>query len=344
VIKRALWAIEDFALRKHVDDPESDRAQRIVVIFCTSIRSGERGRYGAGALNAMNPASYGPFPYSPIIRRPRLVWPDGAHVALWVIPNIEFFSLAEKVPLGSGGTGVPVPDVPSWSARDYGNRVGVFRLMEVLDRHGIRATVALNADLCAHHPEIIEEGQKRDWEWMGHNETNTRRLNEAPPGEEAGIIERTLSKIEKAIGRRPVGWLGSGLQETWNTLDHLVAEGCEYVSDWTNDDQPYVMTLGGGRRLIAMPYSHEINDKPAFEKFHRTADEFRDMICRQFDVLYREGAQSGRVMAIAIHPYLTGVPHRIDAFDAALAHVCRHAGVWKATGAEVARHFAAQAK
>jgi allantoinase len=292
----------------------------------------------------MKPSAYGPFPYSPIIRRPQLAWPNSAHVALWVIPNIEFFSLAEKVPLGSGGSNAPVPDVPSWSARDYGNRVGVFRLMEVLDRHGIRGTVALNSELCAHHPEIIEEGKKRAWEWMGHNESNTRRLNEAAPGEEVGIIKRALATIAQATGTRPVGWLGSGLQETWNTLDYLAAEGCEYVSDWVNDDQPYTMTLDGGKKLVAMPYSHEINDKPQFERFYRTADQFKDMICRQFDVLYREGAQSGRVMAIALHPYLTGVPHRIDAFDAALAYISRHAGVWKATGAEIARHFAAQAK
>jgi peptidoglycan/xylan/chitin deacetylase (PgdA/CDA1 family) len=291
----------------------------------------------------MKPSAYGPFPYSPIIRRPKLTWPNGAQLALWVIPNIEFFSLAEKVPAGAGGSGAPVPDVPAWSARDYGNRVGVFRLMQVLDRYGVRGTVALNSDLCGHHPEIIEEGNKRRWEWMGHNESNTRRLNEAGAGEEAGIIKRALATIEKATGTRPKGWLGSGLQETWNTVDLLAAEGCDYVSDWTNDDQPYMMTLEGGKRLVAMPYSHEINDKPAFEKFHRTADEFKDMICRQFDVLYREGAESGRVMAIALHPYLTGVPHRIDAFDAALAYICKHERVWKATGAEIAQHFATQA-
>src|SRR5262249_42192926 len=251
-----------------------------------------RRHEGAEGGLKMKPAAYGPFPYSAIIRRPKLTWPQGAHVALWVIPNIEFFSLAEKVPLGSGGTGAPVPDVPAWSARDYGNRVGVFRLMAVLDRYGLRATVALNSDGCAQHPQIIAEGNKRNWEWMGHNESNTRRLNEALLGEEAGIIHRALATIEQATGTRPKGWLGSGLQETWNTLDLLAAEGCDYVSDWTNDDQPYMMTLDGGRKLVAMPYSHEINDKPAFEKFHRSADEFRDMICRQFDVLYREGAQS----------------------------------------------------
>jgi peptidoglycan/xylan/chitin deacetylase (PgdA/CDA1 family) len=179
---------------------------------------------------------------------------------------------------------------------------------------------------------------------MGHCESNTRRLNEAAPGEEKGIIHRTLAIIEKACGTRPAGWLGSGLQETWHTLDLLAAEGCEYVCDWTNDDQPYVMTLEGGARIVSVPYSYEINDKPAFERAHRTAEEFRDMICRQFDVLYREGAQSGRVMAIALHPYITGVPHRIDALDAALAYICRHPRVWKTTGCEIARHYHAQVK
>src|SRR5258708_29705830 len=169
----------------------------------------------------MKPAPYGLFPYSPIIRRPVLGWPGGAGVALWIIPNIEFFSLAEKVPAAAGGSGAPVPDVPAWSVRDYGNRVGVFRLMAVLDRHGIRATVALNSEVCAQHPAIIEEGNRRRWEWMGHNESNTRRLNEAPPGAEAGIIRRSLATIENATGTRPVGWLGSGPQETWASLDLL---------------------------------------------------------------------------------------------------------------------------
>jgi allantoinase len=287
----------------------------------------------------MKPSRYGPFPYSPIINRPVLHWPNSAQLALWVIPNIEFFALNEKVPTASGGTSAPVPDVPTWSSRDYGNRVGVFRLMEALDRHGIRATVALNSELCTEHPQIIQEGNKRQWEWMGHCESNTRRLNEAPPGDEPRIIKNALATIERATGQRPRGWLGSGLQETWDTLDFLASHGCDYVCDWTNDDQPYIMDLDGGRTLVSVPYSHEINDKPAFEKFHRTADEFSEMICRQFDVLYREGAKSGRAMAIALHPYLTGVPHRIGAFEAALDHISKHDRVWKTTGAEIAQYF-----
>ena len=112
-----------------------------------------------------------------------------------------------------------------------------------------------------------------------------------------------------------VGWLGAGLQETWNTLDYLVEAGCRYVADWVNDDQPYIMTIGG-RQLVSIPYSYDINDKQAIEAQHRTAEEFDALIRRQFDVLYREGASSGRVMAVVVHPYLTGVPHRIGALDA----------------------------
>ena len=196
----------------------------------------------------MKPRAYGPFPYSPIIDRPRLEWPNGAHVALWIIPNIEYFSMLEKP--GGYGASAKIPDVVMWSERDYGNRVGVFRIMDTLDRYGIRGTVALNSNLCAEHPRIMEEGEKRKWEWMGHNESNTRRLNEAGPGEEAQIVRNTFATIKQHTGKPVKGWLSSGLQETWDTLDHLIDNGCEYVADWCNDDQPYQMTLDDGRTIV----------------------------------------------------------------------------------------------
>jgi peptidoglycan/xylan/chitin deacetylase (PgdA/CDA1 family) len=286
----------------------------------------------------MKPRAYGPFDYSPIIDRPKLSWPKGARVALWVIPNIEFFPLDKPIP---GGTG-KVPDVPNWAIRDYGNRVGIYRFMEVFDRYGIRGTVALNSDICIHHPRIIEEGKKRNWEWMGHNLTNALRLIDVPAQDEPALINTAFETIERATGARPKGWLGSGLQETWATLDLLAAEGLEYICDWTNDDQPYRMTLESGKQLISIPYSMEINDMGQMTRFLRTAEEFGDMICRQFDTLYREGAQSGRVMAICLHPFLMGVPHRIGALDKALAYICGHEGVWLATGGEIARHYADQ--
>jgi peptidoglycan/xylan/chitin deacetylase (PgdA/CDA1 family) len=174
---------------------------------------------------------------------------------------------------------------------------------------------------------------------MGHNQTNTRRLKDIPVDEERSFIHATLETIETATGTRPAGWLGSSLQETWNTLEHLADEGVEYVADWVNDDQPYVMDLDGGRRIVSLPYAWYINDKPVYENEHHTADEFREMICRQFDTLYREGVTSGRVMAIALHPYLSGLPFRIGAVDAALEYICRHEGVWRATGAEIVHSF-----
>jgi allantoinase len=286
----------------------------------------------------MRPSHYGPFPYIPITRRPPLRWPNGKTLALWVIPNIEFFALDDSMPSPPGVPVSKIPDVYSWSIRDYGNRVGVFRLMGLLKKHGIRATVALNSNLCEVHPEIIRDAMSLDWELMGHNQTNTRRLNTLPPDEEQGVIRATLDTIEKACGKRPKGWLGSGLQETWNTLGYLAQEGVRYVGDWVNDDQPYRMDADG-KTMVALPYSCEINDKPAYETFGRTSDEFAGMIRRQFDLLYEESQTSARVMAIALHPYLSGQPHRISALDAALTHICGHTGVWCATGTEITDSF-----
>jgi allantoinase len=284
-------------------------------------------------------ASYGPFEYSPIVTRKKLTWPNGARVAFWVIPNIEFFSLADRIPASTTGK---MPDIPTWAVRDYGNRIGVFRFMDVFDKHGIRATVALNSDICIHHPMIIAEGNKRQWEWMGHNKTNSKRLIDMTEDEEPKAIKEALDTIARVAGKRPKGWLGSGLQETWNTLDFLADEGVEYVCDWVNDDQTYQMNLESGKKIFSIPYSQDINDIPAFERQHRTAEEFRDMICRQFDTLYAEGAQSGRAMSICLHPYLTGRAYRIHALDQALAYICSHKDVWRATGSEIIAAYKAQ--
>ena len=148
--------------------------------------------------------------------------------------------------------------------------------------------------------------------------------------------------MQRASGKRPRGWLSSGLQETWESVDILATEGCQYVCDWTNDDQPYVMELEAGRRLLSVPYSYDINDKPVFETKHRMPADFTEMICRQFDVLYNEGAQSGRVMAIALHPYIIGMPYRIGALDKALEYICGHPDVWLTTGGEITDHYLKQ--
>jgi allantoinase len=286
----------------------------------------------------MNPARYGPFRYVPMPERPRLAWPNGARLAFWVNPNIEFFGLDDVMP-GNVNERVArehakIPNVRNWAVRDYGNRVGVWRLMEVMTRYGVRGTAALNSEVCDYHPQIIERALALGWELMGHNQTNARRLNEMPLAEEREAIHATLARIEKASGQKPRGWLGAGLAETWNTLDILAEEGVVYVCDWVNDDQPYFMDFGG-RQLVSLPYSVQTNDVPMYFDMKASVEDFEKILCRQFDVLYREGAESGRVMAIAVHPFVTGQPHRIVAFERALEYICAHAGVWLATGQEI---------
>jgi peptidoglycan/xylan/chitin deacetylase (PgdA/CDA1 family) len=283
----------------------------------------------------MEPRKYGPFPYIPINRRPKITWPNGARVAVWVAPNFEAFALDEKMPVGKG----KIPDVMYWSLRDYGARVGVFRVMDVLSQRNIRASVMLNSDVCDVYPEMIEDAMKLNWEFLGHNETNTRPLNDIPPDDEKRVVHDSLTKIEKATGKRPRGWLGSGVQETWNTLDYLADEGLDYVCDWVNDDQPYMIDAGDGKQMVSLPYSMEINDRSAFDRYYRSSDEFELMIRRQFDTLYREGVESGRVMSISVHPFIIGVPHRIWALESGLDYIAGHDDVWFATGVEIVDHY-----
>ncbi len=277
-----------------------------------------------------------PYPHRPFPQRPPLKWPNGARLAFWLIPNIEVFAIDEVI--GARVEQV-IPNVPAFAMRDYGARIGVWRIAEVLQRHGVRATVTLNSNVCDAYPEIVPAGVELGWEFMGHGETNTRRLSDLSREDEDGVIGRVTRRITEAAGRAPAGWLGPGLMESANTLDLLIEHGYSYVADWVNDDQPYRMQADG-RTIYSIPYTQECNDIPAYERANLTPDGFEAMIRRQFDVLYRESETTGKVMAIAIHPYLTGVPHRIDALDRAIRYILGHEGVWAATGSEIVDAYA----
>ncbi|HZP88716.1 MAG TPA: polysaccharide deacetylase family protein [Burkholderiales bacterium] len=290
----------------------------------------------------MKPRTYGPFPYVPLPERPRLVWPNGARVALWIAPNLEFFGLDSNLP-GPGNERLPDekawrPAVRSWAVRDYGNRIGVWRIFDVMAKHGVRGTAPLNSSLCAQHPQIIRRAMELGWEFMGHNRTNSIRCVDVAPEREADEIRVTLDEIAAATGHRPVGWLGAGTAETWNTLDHLIAENCRYVGDWTNDEQPYVMTIDG-KTIVSLPYTSDINDVTCYFHHKMQPEQWEAAVKRHFDVLYREGGDHGRVLCLPIHPFVTGTPQRIDAFDAALAHILSHDGVWAATGSEIVSYY-----
>ena len=284
---------------------------------------------------AGNTQDHGRFPYSAIIDRKPLRWPKGARVAVWVIPNIEHFLFDRPSTSVSQVTTSLVPDVLNYSWRDYGVRVGIWRLMEIMERHGIRATVALNSDVCDRYPRILEEGNRLGWEWMGHGTNNSTLINKQSEEEERALIAGVVRTMERTTGKRPRGWLSPALSESHRTLDILAENKIEYVANWVNDEQPYPMRVKTGT-MLSMPYSIEINDIPAFLEMKQSGESFARMIRDQFDVLYEDGARTGRVMAISLHPFLIGHPHRSKHFANALAHIVSRQEVWLATGSEIA--------
>lgn len=259
------------------------------------------------------------FDYSAIVDRPPLRWPEGKRLAFWIAPNIEHLEL-----IGPDG-GARSRDT---ARLDYGNRVGIWRLMEVLDRYGMRGTCPLNASVTRHYPRIIAAATERGWEMMGHGLTNSEALNAMPAGDEPAAIARTLSEIRAATGKPVRGWLGPGLHETPRTLELLRANGVEYVCDWTNDDQPYRMRNG----LYNVPYSLDLNDIRMLNPPTVSLGDWLELIRRAFDTLYAEG---GRVMCIPLHPYVSGQASRIAALAEALAYITGHDGVWRTTGGEI---------
>lgn len=276
------------------------------------------------------------YPYWPLPERPVLRWPGDARVAFWVVPNVEHFRFER--PSSEAVWEVPIPDVASFAQRDYGVRVGIWRLMELLDRHGVRATASLNADVCRYYPQIVEAGCERGWEWMGHGLSNSQRLSGMEEEQERATIREVVSIIAEHTGRAPRGWLGPALAETLRTPDLLAEAGITYLADWCADDQPFPMRVRQGR-MLAVPYSLELNDLPAFVRKGLDAEQFYRMVCDQFDVLYAEGERSGRVMALPLHPFLSGHPFRSKWLDKALDYVLGHERVWCATGGEIAAWY-----
>jgi peptidoglycan/xylan/chitin deacetylase (PgdA/CDA1 family) len=213
-------------------------------------------------------------------------------------------------------------------------RVGIWRMMEVMTKHGVKGTVALNSDVCQHYPRIIEEGNKLGWEWMGHGNNNSTLINGQSEAEERALISDVVGTITQCVEKAPRGWLSPALSETVRTLDILAENDLEYVCNWVNDEQPYPMRVKKGS-MISLPYSVEINDIPALLDLHQSPEYFGRMIRDQFDVLYEDGATTGRVMSICLHPFLVGHPHRSKYFAEALAHVTSRQEVWITTGSSI---------
>jgi len=281
--------------------------------------------------------------YCAALDRAPLRWPGGARVALWVTPNIEHYEfLPGKIRVRDPWPRTPHPDILGYGLRDYGNRVGVWRLMELFDRYRLPITVSLSMAVLQMYPDIADAMMRRNWEFMSHGLYNTRYhwgLDE--DAERAAIAE--CQQIHRAVtGRDLTGWFSPAASNTFNTPDLVAEAGLTYLCDLYHDDQPTPVRVRQGE-LVSLPYSMEINDSIAWRRGQESA-AFAQKIRDEFDVLYAEGAEHGKVMNIAVHPFIMGQPHRIDHLGQALAYVLSHGGVWCATGSEIVNHYRAHLK
>jgi allantoinase len=277
------------------------------------------------------------FDYSPIVDRAPLQWPDGARVAFYVGLNLEHYPVDRPSTSIFGGTAGLVPDPLNYGWRDYGPRVGIWRLIESLDRYRIRASALVNSDVCARYPQIIEAGRARSWAWVAHGRDNSTFQAGMPLDEERAYLTEVVNTIEKATGQRPEGWLGPALTETHETPALLAELGLRYVLDWCNDDQPYPLNVPG---MLSVPYSIEVNDVTLFVSNGVSGPEFLQVVRDQFDQLYADSAESGRVMALCLHPFIVSQPFRHKYLDQALEYIASRPGVWLTTSDEIAAHYA----
>lgn len=292
------------------------------------------------------------YPWSPIAHRGPLRWPEGKKLAVIITMNCEYWDLVKDTsePYYAGGPpmlpdSLPgnVADFPNFTWREYGQRVGVWRLFKLFEQMGVPLSVTINAKTALERPEIVRHAVERGWELVAHNyeqgELLTRYTFEID--KERAVIDATLAAYEKVVGRKARGWLSSSLRGTPNTPDLLAERGLLFFCDYMNDEQPYLIHTPSGP-IVNVPYTIEVND---FTFFHRRAMNTWDaarMLKDQFDELMRDSAESARLMSVGLHPHVSGHPHRMPCFREFLAHAKAHPEVWWTTREELAAWYLQQ--
>jgi len=273
-------------------------------------------------------------PFSAIVDRPPLKLPLGARLVVWTIVNLEVWDIGRPMArqVLSPPQGVALqPDVPNWSWHEYGMRVGVWRFFKLFDRLGIRPTLSINARVCDDYERVAAQARDAGWEFMGH------AWDQGPIhgiADQRGMIHRSMDRLEEFTGTRPVGWLGPGLTQTLDTPDLLAEAGVKYIGDWVWDDEPSTIATRHGP-LVTLPYTVELNDIPAMMIQHHESPYWAQRCQDSFDRLYAEGADRAKIMAIAIHPYISGQPHRIKYLEQVYEYARSHAGVVFWNGVEI---------
>jgi allantoinase len=281
--------------------------------------------------------------YSAIVDRPRLDYPGNPRIVVWTIVNLEVWDISRPMArqVLPAPMGQPLlPDVPNWSWHEYGMRVGVWRFFELLRALSIRPTLSINARVCNDYERVARQALDDGWEFMGHS---YEQMPIHKVEDQRGMIAKSLDTLERFTGTRPIGWLGPGLTETLETPELLAEAGIKYIGDWVYDDEPTTIRTASGP-LVTLPYSVELNDIPMMIVKHHEAAYWRQSCIDYFDRLYKEGAERPRIMAIAIHPYISGQPHRIAYLEQVYEHINAHANVAHMNGAEIYAHYNAQKK
>jgi len=277
-------------------------------------------------------------PYSAISNRAPLRLPGGARLVVWVIVIVEEWNPRESLPrtvLSPPAGGSPLPDIPNWAWHEYGNRVGFWRMLKMFDQLKMPAVLAINGSAIETYEPIARAALERGWEFIGHGFTQ-KNMQKVP--DERADIRKTTDVISAFTGRVPRGWLGPGLTETWDTPDILAEEGYQYVCDWVLDDQPVMLKTRTGP-LVSVPYTQECNDVAMMLIQHHAAAEYRNRAIDQFEQLYSDAEESARVMAIVVHPYIMGAPHRMRYFREALEHIRSRPGVLFWTGEQISEWY-----
>jgi peptidoglycan/xylan/chitin deacetylase (PgdA/CDA1 family) len=276
------------------------------------------------------------YDYSPITERPALPMPDGKKLAFYVGLNIEHFLVDHVAP--GGITGGSAPDPMAYGVRDYGNRVGIWRMIDLFDEVGIRASVLANSDICTQYPQIVEAGIARNWAWLGHGQTNSIMQAGMDEDAERAFLADMMATFDATLPARPRGWLGPGLTETFNTPKILREYGFTYLLDWCCDDRPFELNIPG---MLSVPYNLDINDIGVFTGKTVPGSVYEEMVMDQFEVLMSEG---GRVMALPLHPFVTGQPYRFKYLSRVIKAITSHPDVWVTTSDDIADAYVASAQ
>lgn len=281
-------------------------------------------------------------PFASILNRAPLEWPGGKTVAVWVVPNVEHYEYLPPEQVVDPYPRTPHPDVRLYSYRDYGNRVGFWRMVEVLDHHDIPCTVSLNVGVLDLYPEIAVAITDRGWDLMSHGFYNTRELIGLSENDERQLLRLCNSTLERHTGRRFKGMLGPYISSNPWTPDLMAEEGMTYHADWVHDERPSPLLNRAGSTMVALPYTYELNDAPLLMRSAIEGDEFVSRWLTQVDRLRAEG-QPGRMACLVLHPFAIGQPHRIRFLDVLLQRLRSYDDVWIATADEIVSHYVANA-